>query len=105
MFVHLFFNLQVNRKQFEFKFELLIVHSVVENAEQEDQVIGQQHKVSWCEMSASDRGGYVLVVYEPAVEQTAGKKKVCFILQFILLFLLVVSMLLHFIFTGEERVL
>ena len=53
---------------------------VVENAEQEeDTVIGQQHKVSWCEMTQSDRGGYVLGVYE-RVKQIVGKKKV---LQFI----------------------
>ena len=51
---------------------------IVESAGEEDRVIGQQHKVSWCEMSQSDRGGYVLRVYERAVEQNADKKKVSF---------------------------
>ena len=51
---------------------------IVESAGEEDRVIGQQHKVSWCEMSQSDRGDYVLRVYERAVEQNADKKKVSF---------------------------
>ena len=56
---------------------------IVESAGEEDRVIGQQHKVSWCEMSQSDKvivvnTSSVFRVYERAVEQNVDKKKVSF---------------------------
>ena len=68
-------------------------------------MIGQQHKVLWCEMSQSDRGGYVSGVYERSVEKT-GKKKVCCILFLCCINVVVLLFYCVLLFdTGQETVL
>ena len=48
-------------------------------ANESEEVVGQQHKVSWCRMETSSRGGFKLSTFDKTVQsigKCTGKTKV-----------------------------